>query len=659
MTPTYFPLHVHTTHSLLDGLSQPSHVARRCLDIGLPGSAITDHGNVSGAISFTDTMSRKGLQWILGCEMYISPKDSTSKDGDRTLHHLVVLAKNLNGWTQLIRATSASNRPENFYYKPRLDLDRLEPYCKSGDLIGFSGHLGSHLSACIFSDFSELSSCTTPDEAKQYTHSDWVERTIAEAERLQDIFGKGNFFIEIQLMDSKNFPAMTLLAQGLRYIANRTGIPCLGTPDAHYACHEDANDQRVLLCNSLNTNFREINDKLVRGEDVGLATFFRSRNYHIPTYDEMIEGGNTPEELENTLKVATMCEPYKLTGPPMLPQFPCPDGLSSKAYMKQLIDEGWEKRWPKIEKVIANTKYTRQDYRDRLNEEYKILTDVGLADYFLIVHDIIQWAMNDGQIVGAGRGSAASSLILYLLYVTHVDPIEFDLLFSRFYNSGRNTADRVSLPDVDMDFEMQSRGKIIEYIRERYGKDRVAQMLTFTRLQGRGAIKDVLRAHAACSFEEMNLITSHIPDEAEISDQLQNMRDADKQSGGDGEASIIQWALENNSEELKQWAFIDDDGNLQGPFAKYFEQAIRIEGTKKSQSKHAAGIVIAQQPLAEICPMVYDKNTKEMICGFEMNHLEDMGHVKFDILSIAVLDKIHGILNLLKYGELCGRLCDR
>jgi DNA polymerase-3 subunit alpha len=238
--------------------------------------------------------------------------------------------------------------------------------------------------------------------------------------------------------------------------------------------------------------------------------------------------------------------------------------------------------------------------------------------------------------------------------VTHIDPIEFDLLFERFYNAGRNTAERVSLPDIDMDFEIKQRSKVIEYIRERYGKDRVAQMLTFTRLQGRGALKDVFRAHAACSYDEMNLITKNIPDEAEISDQLQAMKELDKKAGGDGEASIIQWALENNAAELKQWAFLDDDGKMQGPFAKYFEQAIRIEGTKKSQSKHAAGIVIAQQPLAEVCPMVYDKSTQEMICGLEMNDLESMGHVKFDILGIAMLDKVHGILNLLRTGELDG-----
>jgi len=648
---TYFPLHVHSHYSLLDGLAKPLQIANRCKDLGLAGSALTDHGTVAGVISFMDAMKKKELQAIMGCEMYIAPRDATLRDGDRTLHHLVVLAKNLDGWHQLIQATSEANRPEHFYYKPRLDLERLAPYA-NGNLIAFSGHLGSHLSSCIFSDTNALHNCLTADEAKRFTRSDWVKRTTEEAERLQEIFGKGNFFIEIQLIDSKNMPAMNLLATGLRYVSKQTGIPCIATPDAHYAERADAYDQRTLLCNSLNTNFREINDKLVRGEDIGLATFFKSNNYHIPAYDEMLDSGNTKEELANTLQVASMCEEYKLTGPPMLPQFPCPDNVSSKDYLRQLIDKGWTKRWPKIQHIIDTTHHTEEEYRARLETEFATLTDIGLADYFLIVHDIIDWARKQGQITGAGRGSAAGSLILYLLEATHVDPIEYDLLFERFYNAGRNTADRISLPDVDMDFEIQQRGKVMEYIRERYGIDRVAQMLTFTRLQGRGALKDVLRAHAACSYEEMNRITLHIPDEAEISDQLQAMKELDKKAGGDGEASIIMWALEHNTEELKQWAFLDDDHNIQGPLSKMFEQAIRIEGTKKSQSKHAAGLVIAQEPLAQICPMIYDKSSGEMICGLEMNDLESMGHVKFDILGVALLDKIHGILNLLKYGEL-------
>jgi len=279
-------------------------------------------------------------------------------------------------------------------------------------------------------------------------------------------------------------------------------------------------------------------------------------------------------------------------------------------------------------------------------------SDANLADYFLIVDDIVGWARKDGQLIGAGRGSADGSLVIYLLEVGHIDPIEHDLLFERFYNAGRNTAERVSLPDVDMDFEKRGTERIIQYVRDRFGHENVAQMTTFTRMQGRSALQDVLRAHGACSPEQRNKITSKLPEPAHISDQLELMRKADKEAGGDGDASIIQWALENQPDDFRQWCYIDKNGNMQGPMSKLFAQAIRMEGTKRGTSKHAAGVVISSVPLAKICPMVYDSTSGKVKCGMEMGDLEDMGHIKFDILSIAVLDKIHGVMDLLMTGEL-------
>ncbi len=649
----YVPLHVHSDASLLDGLAKPSQIARRCSDIGVPACALTDHGNISGAIRFMSAMKNKGMKPIIGCELYITPNDCKLKDGDRTLYHLVVLAKNLQGWKKLVKIVSASNHPDNFYYKPRLDLPTLAEYVGGeGDLIAFSGHMGSCLCACIFENLNDVNNCQTADEVKALSRANWPKIAIAQAEKLRAIFGKDNFFIEIQLVDSQYTPAAQILATGLRYVSKKTGIPCIGTPDAHYACQDDAFDQHVLLCSSMHTTLQEINHKKAMGEDVGMGAFFRSRNYHIPSYEEMIKFGNTEEELRRTIEIAEQCEEYDLKHKPMLPQFPCPDGMTSNKYMIKLLKEGWKKLQPKIQAVIAQGKYTEQDYRDRLNEEYKILTDVGLADYFLIVHDLIEWSHRNGQLTGAGRGSAAGSLVLYLLGVTTIDPIEHNLLFSRFYNEGRNTQDYISLPDVDMDFQRSARESVIDYLRQKYGHDKVSQMITFTRLQGRGALKEVMRVHGVASFEEMNRITQFIPDEAEISDQLQIMKEADKQAGGDGEASIIAWSLENHADDLKEWTFIDDEGNLQGPMAKMFEQSIRLEGTKKSQSKHAAGVIISQEPLAEVCPMVHDKTSGEMIAGMEMGDMEDMGHVKFDVLSVSMLDKVHGVMKLLEEGEL-------
>ena len=645
----FFPLHVHSHYSLLDGLSKPKDIANRCVELDLDGSALTDHGTIGGAVTFVNAMKNKGKKPILGCEFYICQEKPEEKS-DRTTSHLVVLAKNLQGWKRLIEATSEANRPEFFYYKPRLDLDNLARFA-DGSLIAFSGHMGSDLANVIFTEPSEAYNARTYEEARSMVDPEWLTKAKELAYKYQNIFGEGNFFIEIQLIDQNNLPASKVVGEALRFVSKETGIPPVATPDAHYARSEDAYDQRVLLCNAMDTTLNDVMDKIAKQEDVGLATFFKSTNYHIPSLEEMQEI-HTDEEIENTMVIANMCEEYDITSKPMLPKFPVPKKMSSEQYLYHLCQEGWLRRKDKIEEVIRYTNYKKEEYGERVKKELDILTEAGLSDYFLVVHDIIQAAKDRGEIVGAGRGSAAGSLILYLLGVTEIDPIEYGLIFERFYNAGRNTEEHVSLPDVDMDFEIQNRDKTISYIKEKYGQDRVAQILTFSRMQGRGALKDVLRVHSACGFEEMNRITKWIPDEAEISDQLQEMREADKESGGDGDASIIMWALENHPEELKQWCYIDNNGNLQGPMAKRFEQAIRLEGTKRSQSKHAAGVVVSQQPLNEVAPLVFDKKTKEPIAGMEMGDLEAMGHVKFDILGIALLDKIHGVKKIVATGDL-------
>jgi DNA polymerase-3 subunit alpha len=240
---------------------------------------------------------------------------------------------------------------------------------------------------------------------------------------------------------------------------------------------------------------------------------------------------------------------------------------------------------------------------------------------------------------GPGRGSAAGCLISYLIGITEIDPIEYGLLFERFYNSGRNTGDHVSLPDIDVDVPGNKRDEIIGYLKEKYGSENVSQMITFGRLQGRSALKEVLRVNAACSFGEMNEITKSIPNEADISDQLEAMDEEDR--------SIIRWALINNPEELRDFCFINDNNSLDGDYAEYFEQAIRIEGTFRNQGKHAAGVVISANKLRHVCPMVNQKSSGEKIAGLEMSDLEDLGHVKFDILGINLLDKLMKIKEII------------
>jgi len=255
------------------------------------------------------------------------------------------------------------------------------------------------------------------------------------------------------------------------------------------------------------------------------------------------------------------------------------------------------------------------------------------------VQDIISYVNKQGWLSGPGRGSAAGCLISYLIGITQIDPIEYDLLFARFYNAGRNTADHVSLPDIDMDVPGKRRDEVIAYLKNKYGHEHVSQMITFGRLQGRSAIKEVLRVHEACSFTEMNAITKNVPNEAEISDQLADMEDEDR--------SIIRWALINRPQELQDFCSINENGELEGQYAEYFKQAIEIEGTFKTQGKHAAGVVISAKPLQQVCPMSRQRDSDEKIAGLEMADLEALGHVKFDVLGLSLLDKIMYIKEII------------
>jgi DNA polymerase-3 subunit alpha len=261
------------------------------------------------------------------------------------------------------------------------------------------------------------------------------------------------------------------------------------------------------------------------------------------------------------------------------------------------------------------------------------LTKKQIIKYKGKVHDLSVENSHTYNVEGLGvHNSAAGCLISYLIGITKIDPLEFDLLFSRFYNAGRNSADHISLPDIDMDVPAKRRDDVLLYLKNKYGHDHVSQMITFGRLQGRSAIKEVLRINEACSFAEMNAITKSIPNEAEISDQLADMDDEDR--------SIIRWALINNADDLRDFCHIDEDGKLSGDYAEYFDQAIKIEGTFKTQGKHAAGVVISKHELYNVCPMVDQRDSSEKIAGLEMSDLESLGHVKFDVLGLSLLDKL-------------------
>jgi len=612
-------------YSLLDGLSQPRTITERCQEIGATSCALTDHGNIAGSVKFYTEMKKKGIKPILGCEIYIcdqDPKIKTKENKDLT--HFVILAKNYEGWKSLIRIVSESNQPDHFYHKPRLNIETLAQYCNN-NIIGFCGHAGSYLADKISVDNQLL--------------GDWKNIGIDQIGKLKDVFGKENFFLEAQLMDSANSPIQTVLTGAMRDLAKMTNTKIISTPDAHYCRKEDAVDQRVLLCNNLKTTFPEISRKISNDEEVPLGCFFTSDNFHILSPEEM-DHFHTEEEMENTKLVDSLCENYNILDKPHLPPFPCPDGANPDEYLRQLCRNGWR---DKIANIIDKDK--QQDYVNRIKYELEVLQGADLSSYFLIVQDIVNYVRKNNWLPGPGRGSAAGCLVSYLIGITSIDPIKYGLLFDRFYNAGRNSKDHISMPDIDVDVPINKRENVIEYIKQCYGADKVSQMITFNTIKGRGAIKDVLRVYGNISFDEMNKITKSIPDEAKIADDLQEMKEET------GEASIIRWALENEPDKLKEWCYIDEKNELQGPLAKRFEQAIRLEGTKSNQSKHAAGIAISAQPLNTLCPMVYDSKNDQLIAGMEMQDLEALGIIKFDILGVAMLDKIMTIQDILSKGD--------
>jgi len=619
---TYVPLHVHSEYSLLDGLSQTSQISKRLSDIDTSACALTDHGSVSGAVDFCKTLNKSSQKPILGCEFYLCENGAATMQlpDNKSLIHQVVLSKNSEGWKDILRLVSQANDRSQFYYKPRIDFNQLQEVAQKGNLISFSGHLGSRL--------GNLSIHNTPDNV-----------LCTEALKLQDMFGKGNFFIEIQLMDAKNNPESGEASYRLRDIAKQTGIPCVATPDAHYPTKEAAEDQRVLLCTSLKKTIGQVHRELKDGKSRSLKSFFSSDNFHIPSHEEMIEY-HTEEELANTNLIADMCDVYPILGPPSPPRFPCPKGFTPKEYLRHLCKIGWSNKMGNIKKNTPDF----HKYGDRVQQELQIFEEAGLSGYFLIVQDILKFCNDSGFLTGPGRGSAAGCMVSYLIGITQIDPLKYDLVFERFYNAGRNTDERISMPDIDIDVPKAAREKVIDYMKKKYGTDNVAQIVTYQTLQGRSALKRVMQARGNISFAEQNEITKHIMDEAKIADELQDMKEEL------GESSLILWALKNRKEQLKDWCEIGDNGKVEGKMARVFEQAMRLEGTKIIQSKHAAGVVVSPAPISESCPMIRSssKGETDLLAGFEGPSCEDVGLLKLDVLGIRMLDKVMEVPCILK-----------
>lgn len=603
-----------THFSLLDGLSKVEHIADRIVELGLDGSVISDHGSISGSIAFLKAMKDVNKKAIIGCELYISELDSTIRNENNRKHtHTLVLAKDNKGWEQLLKLTAEASSPDSFYYKPRLSVDQLCRYA-DGNLICISGHWGSTIADQIL-------------DAKGNVMPDALANGTAMAKRFQQAFGE-DFYLECQLV-TDSLP----LVEIVREIAKTLQIKCVGTPDAHYAWKRQAIDQRILLCANLNTTIYAATNP-----DFGMSGFFMSDNFHIPSYEEMIAFGNTEEELVNTLEVAAKCSEYtNILSAPRLPPFSCPDKQVPFNWLTKTCREGMDKYG------FTN----KPEYEDRLTEELRVFNNAGLASYFLIIKDILDYVNEKGWLPGPGRGSSAGCLVSYLIGITAVDSVKYDLYFERFYNEGRNTKDRISMPDIDIDIPSNHRDETIEYIKDKFGHDKVVQMIAFQTLKGRGALKAVLRAFGNVTATEQNIITSFFPEEAKIADELNTMKEEE------GESSIIRWKLENDKKgELREWCYLDEtDNTLKGPLAQYFEQAIRLEGTKCSQSRHPAGIIISPETISNICPLAYDSKAKNIICALEMNDAEAAGLIKYDILGLSLLEKMMGVSEILRYGD--------
>lgn len=599
---SYVPLNVHTHYSLLLGLSKPEEIAHRCKDLGISSCAITDLCSVSGVIDFLKVMKNNNIKPIVGCKFIVKDYNSS---------YITLLAKNMSGWKSLLKLVSISSNPENFDVKPKICLEHLKSI-DTNDLICITGYYGSTL-------------WNSGTDSNELVH-DYSEKFNNHLDELDSVFR--HLFVEINLFDS----SVKSIGLALREICKDKSIPITAGIESYYANKEDSVDQRILLCSNAKTTLPEITKKILSNIETGFNRFFNHDHYYILDNDLMTEL-YTQEELDNTHKVSELCENFSPLSKPVLPTFDFPAEFGSDAeYLRHLCRQGWK------EKITNNIpKEQHNIYADRIKKELEILQGANLSSYFLIVSDILSFIRSKGWLPGPGRGSAAGCLVSYLIGITSIDPIKYNLLFERFYNAGRNSKDRISMPDIDVDVPIMYRDEVIKYIKDKYGWSRVSQMITFNTLKGRGALKEVLRVYDNLSFEEMNNITKNIPDEAKIADELQEIKDED------GFASIIMWTLENSGDKLKEWCYINEEKELAGPLAKRFEQAIRMEGTKYNQSKHAAGIAIAAADLDTICPMIYDQKTNQTIAGLEMSGLESLGIIKFDILGIALLDKIMSV----------------
>jgi DNA polymerase III subunit alpha len=602
----WFPTRVTSHYSLLQSTLTPKVLVSTAKSFGYNSVALTDYASVSGAIQFIKACKKEEIKGIIGCEIPVENYGGT----------IIVLCKNKEAWVKLLKIVSICNKHEGLIF-PSESLSIID-----GDFFVIDGYIGSRLFYHMVEDPACIHKAETEEEAVSCLDNTNQDLVIQKINDYVNLFG-GNYFLELNRINGKEFPSSNAVSDYLSQIATDMNFSNLvaGCP-INYAKPEDAVDHRLLLSSKMKVTSSNAEKGLLKEDFYKFTKFFKSNLYCFPALQKMEELYG-PELLHNVSQIDEQCESYDILSKPLLPTFDCPGGVSQIEYLKQLCREGWKNIL--IPQGVVKSNEKKIEYRDRVLSELAIIEEADLAGYFLIVADYVNQFRNNGRLIGPGRGTAAGSLVSYLVGITLIDPIPYGLLFSRFYNSARVG----SLPDIDVDFPPDLREEVINYLREKYGHDKVCQMVTFGRLQGRGALKEVLRINESCSFEEMNMITNKIPLESLLSDKLEEME----------KPSVIKWCLENDQDALREYC-VEVDGELSGDYAKQFEQALRIEGIFKSQGKHAAGVVVSSVPLEQFCPMVKPTKGEDPVAGFEMSDLEAAGGVKLDILGVNLLRKI-------------------
>ena len=571
---SFVHLHVHTEYSLLDGACRIRDLPKLVKEMGQTACAITDHGAMYGVIDFYRACKAEGIHPVIGCEVYVARRTRLDKqhEFDAESRHLVLLCKNETGYRNLSYMVSQAYI-EGFYIKPRIDLDLLRAH--SEGLIG--------LSACLAGEIPRRILNGDYDGAKAY------------ALELQDILGKDNFYLELQ---DHGIADQTTVNRALLRMHNETGIPLVCTNDAHYLRREDAESHDVLLC--IQTGKTVDDENRMR---------YEPRNFYLRSTEEMEAlFSGYPEAVENTQRIADRCQLEFTFGKYHLPEFKLPPGYDSPTYLHKLCNEGFAQRY-------GNEK---PDYRQQLEYELAMIEKMGFTDYFLIVSDFVRYAREAGIPVGPGRGSAAGSMVAYCLHITDIDPMQYQLYFERFLNP-----ERVSMPDIDMDFGDTRRGEVVEYVRRKYGDDHVAQIVTFGTMAARGAIRDVGRA-LNMTYAEVDVVAKLVP-------------------SGPGALHITLDDALRLSRQLSD--LYESDERVK----KLIDTAKALEGMPRHASTHAAGVVITRLPVYEYVPLA--RNDESIVCQYNMVTLEELGLLKMDFLGLRNLTVLADAVKMVRQYE--------